>query len=240
VIGVSLIFMTSVILLSTMALYPPFLQTLMGYPVLTAGTVLAPRGFGTMAAMFMVGRLIGRIDPRYLALFGLGLSALTLWFMSGFTAEVSQYTIVWTGILQGFGLGFIFVPVSTMSFQTLAPDKRTEAAGLFSLMRNVGGSIGIAVVTAMLSEHQQMSHAMLAQHVSPLNPMFRAPYLPDAWSLDSAQGLAQLNDEISRQAMTIAYVDDFLLLMLTALAAAPMLLFLRGPKRASALARAAE
>src|SRR5258708_2334194 len=191
-----------------------------------------------MAAMFIVGKLIAKVDPRVLALFGLGNTALTLWLMTGFTADVSQLTIVWTGILQGFGLGFIFVPVSTMTFATLAPEQRTEAAGLFSLMRNVGGSIGIAAVTAMLSHYEQVNHASLAQHVSPLNPMFREPYLPDAWSLDSTAGLVQLNDEIGRQAMMIAYLDDFTLMMLTAFAAAPMLLLLRG-KRPAATALAA-
>jgi DHA2 family multidrug resistance protein len=142
VTGLLFIFVVGVILLATLALLTPFLQNLMGYPVLTAGLVLAPRGVGTMVAMLLVGRLINRVDPRLLVFFGLSLVAISLWEMTGFTADVSQAAIVRTGLMQGFGLGFIFVPLSTVTFATLAPHYRTQGAALFSLMRNIGSSIG--------------------------------------------------------------------------------------------------
>lgn len=140
-VGLLMIFAVGVILLATLAILPPFLQQITGYPVLTTGLVLAPRGMGTMVAMVIVGRLIGRADTRLLILFGLGLTAHSLWQMSGFAAFVPIPMIVATGVEQGLGLGFIFVPLSTTTFATLAPQFRTEGTAMFSLMRNIG-SIG--------------------------------------------------------------------------------------------------
>ena len=137
-IGLFFIFVVGIILLATLALLPPFLQNLMGYPVVTTGLVLAPRGIGTMFAMLIVGRLIGRVDSRLLILVGLALAGISLWEMADFTTGVSEWTIIRTGVVQGLGLGFLFVPLSTLAFSTLAPALRTEAAGMFSLMRNIG------------------------------------------------------------------------------------------------------
>src|SRR3546814_15682286 len=108
----------------------------MGFPVLTTGYVLAPRGVGTMIAMVLVGRLIGNLDTRLLILLGIGLTALSLWEMSGFTTEVPVSTIDWTGIIQGLGPGLIFAPLSTVAFLTLVPHYRTEGTAMLTLMRN--------------------------------------------------------------------------------------------------------
>ncbi|MBN9265121.1 MAG: DHA2 family efflux MFS transporter permease subunit, partial [Hyphomicrobium sp.] len=132
-LGLALIFMVGIILLATLALLTPYLQNLMGYPVLTAGMVLAPRGMGTMVAMMLVGRLINRVDARLLVLLGLGLTAYVLWEMSAYTPSVSQRTLVIQGVLQGLGLGFMFVPLSTIAFATLPAKYRTEGTALFSL-----------------------------------------------------------------------------------------------------------
>jgi DHA2 family multidrug resistance protein len=231
VVGLVMVFVLGIILLSTLALLPPFLQSLMGYPVLTAGVALAPRGAGTMIAMMIVGRLLGRVDPRPMMLFGLCVGALSAWQMTGFTAAVDIWTIIIAGFLQGFGLGFVFVPLSTLAFATLDPRLRTEAASLFSLVRNIGGSVGIAVVVGMLSEYEQINHARLVEQVTPFNPMFRAPWLPQDWSLADPAGLARLDEMITSQASMIAYLNDFRLIMVVTLAAIPLLLLLRAPPR---------
>src|SRR5690606_35213919 len=143
--GLMLMFTVGVMLLATLALLPPFLQNLLGFPVVTAGLVLAPRGVGTMVAMLVVGRLIGKVDTRGIVLFGLVATAYSLWEMTLFTAEVSVAQIVYTGVVQGVGLGFIFVPLTTVAFSTLDPALRNEGTAMFSLIRNMGSSIGISL-----------------------------------------------------------------------------------------------
>ena len=201
--------------------------------------VLAPRGVGTMIAMLLVGRLVGRVDARLLMLAGLAATALSLWEMAGFTTDVSEWAIIRTGIVQGLGLGFIFVPLSTVTFATLPPDLRTEATGLFSLMRNVGSSIGISVVTALLAQYTQINHATLVEHVTPYNPMMQAPMLPGMWDPATPSGLAALDAAVTQEAATIAYLNDFRLMMYVVLLALPMLFLLRRPQRARAAPAAA-
>jgi DHA2 family multidrug resistance protein len=134
-------------------------------------------------------------------------------------------------VVQGAGLGFIFVPLSAITFSTLAPDLRTEAAGLFSLMRNIGSSVGISVVTALLTRGTQINHAQLAEHVTPYMAALKAPDYPALWSLNTGSGLAALNEELTRQAQMIAYLDDFQLLMWVTIAALPLILLLRKNQR---------
>jgi DHA2 family multidrug resistance protein len=238
-VGLVLIFMVGIILLATLALLPPFLQNLMGFPVLTTGYVLAPRGIGTMAAMFVVGRLIGKVDVRLLILFGLTMTAFSLWEMSAFTTDVPISTIVWTGITQGLGLGFIFVPLSTISFATLAQHYRTEGTSMFSLMRNIGGSIGISVVITMLAQNAQVNHASMGGLLTPFRATMYQPWLPWSWDWHTASGLAALNDMVTRQATTVAYLDDFSFMMWVVVISAPMLLLLRPSRRSPSAALAA-
>ncbi len=230
-VGLLLIFMVGVVLLATLALLPPFLQNLMGLPVLTTGYVLAPRGLGTMIAMMLVGRLIGRIDTRLLILFGLGMTAFSLHRMSGFTTDVPLSAIVWTGIVQGLGLGFIFVPLSTLTFATLAPHYRNEGTSMFSLMRNIGSSLGISAVITLLAQNTQVNHADMATNATPFRPMLQLPFLPSAWQWHTEAGAIALNREITRQAATVAYLNDFIFMIWMTLAAIPLLLLLRKPAR---------
>jgi len=192
-----------------------------------------------MVAMMIVGRLVGRIDVRPLILGGLLLTAFSLWEMSGFTAEVGEWAIVWTGLVQGLGLGFIFVPLSTLTFATLDPRHRTEGAAMFSLMRNIGSSVGISIMVTLLAQGIQRNHAILAENASPFNDALQLPRAAALWNLDSATGLAALNGEITRQAATIAYLGDFRLMMAITLLSIPLLLLLRrsGPVAAAAAAR---
>ncbi len=237
--GITLMFMVGLILFATMTLLPPFLQNLKGYPVVDSGLLLAPRGVGVMVMMAIVGRLIGRIDTRVLIGTGFALAALSLWEMAQFSLDVTPWLIVKTGVVQGFGLGLIFVPLSTVTFATLEPRHRAEATALFSLVRNIGSSIGISIVIALLSRNTQINHAVLAEQVNPYNPMMRAPWLPPSWSVDSLTGLTALNAEVTRQAASIAYIDDFLLMMYVTLAALPFVLLLRPQRRSSPPAEAA-
>lgn len=228
-VGLLFIFMIGMILLATMALLPPFMQNLMGYPVLDVGQLLAPRGVGTMLAMMAVGRLAGRVDVRRLIFLGLALTSLSLWEMTGFTAEVSGWDIVRSGFVQGLGLGLIFVPLSTLTFATLAPRYRTEGTALFSLMRNIGSSIGIAVVIGYLAQRTQANHAAFADYLTPFSLAFRQAGEAGVYDLGTAQGLAALNGEVTRQALTLAYLQDFRLMMFITLATVPLLLLLRAP-----------
>tara|TARA_R100000005_G_scaffold48815_1_gene23398 strand:+ start:7469 stop:9022 length:1554 start_codon:yes stop_codon:yes gene_type:complete len=228
-IGLMLIFMVGIILLATMALLPPFLQSLLEFPALTTGYVLAPRGIGTMIAMVFIGRVIGRIDSRFLIFFGICMTALSLYEMSRFNMDVSIAAIVWTGIIQGVGLGFIFVPLSTLTFSTLAAHYRNDGTAMFSLVRNIGSSIGISIVFTMLSRNTQINHATLSENLTPFHDAMQAPWLPQAWNYHIPSGLAALNGEVTRQASMIAYLNDFTLMMWVMLAAAPLLLFLKRP-----------
>jgi DHA2 family multidrug resistance protein len=237
--GIGFIFVVGIILLATLALLTPFLQVLMGYPVVTAGIVLAPRGVGTMLAMMAVGRMIGKFDARIMIMGGLGLTALALWQMTHFNQDVSQAMLIESGFLQGAGIGFIFVPLSTNTFGTLAPADRAQGTGLFSLMRNLGSSIGISVVSSLLTSEVQVNHADLASLITPYNRLLQAPPYARLWNPTTMPGRTMLDAEITRQATLIGYLDAFKLMLLVCLVAMPLVLLLRKPRSAPPDAHAA-
>ncbi len=226
--GLVFIFIVGVILLATLALLTPFLQTLLGYPVMTAGMLLAPRGVGTMLAMIIVGRIVNRIDPRWMVALGLGLTALALWQMSRFSLDVTERMLVVSGIVQGLGLGFLFVPLSTMTFATLPPDLRTAGTALYSLSRNLGSSIGISVVIYLLGRYGSQAHAGLAEYVQPFRqPMQQLPSLLDP---GTTEGRALLDLLVSQQAGLLAYLADFRFMLWVALGALPLVPLMRRPQ----------
>jgi DHA2 family multidrug resistance protein len=233
-VGMLFIFLVGITYLASLALMTPYLQTLMGYPVTTAGIVMGPRGLGTMSCMFLVGRLIGRIDTRVLLVIGLGLTAWAMWMMTGWTPDVSQSTIVTTGFVQGAGLGFLFVPLTTVTFSTLPADKRGEGTGLYNLSRNIGSSVGISIVSALLTENVQANHAEIGAHVTPYNRVFDVPAIAHSWNPWTAAGRAALDSQVTQQATIIAYIDDFKLMMILSLAAIPLVLLLKGAPRGRA------
>jgi len=226
-VGVLFIFIVGITYLASLALLTPYLQTLMGYPVVTAGIVMGPRGLGTMACMFLVGRLVGRIDTRLLILTGLLLTAWAMYDMTGWNPNVSQWTIAVTGFIQGAGLGFLFVPLNTVTFATLAPEQRPDGTGLFNLSRNVGSSVGISVVSYLLTRNNQVNHATIASHVTAFNHAFDNSIVRHALSPWTASGRAALDQAIQTQASIISYIDDFKLMMILSLAAIPLVLLLR-------------
>jgi DHA2 family multidrug resistance protein len=235
VTGLLLIFIVGMVLFATRALMPTMLQGLMGYPAKLAGLVTAPSGLGTMAAMMIVGRLTGKVDFRLLLGVGFAITAFSLWQMTHYTLVLSQSNIVWPGLVQGVGLGLVFVPLSAATFATLSPQMRAEGTALYSLVRNIGSSIGIALVQALLVRNTQIAHASLVAQVNPANPAVRDP--AGLYDMATQAGPALINNDITRQASMIAYVDDYWLMMLLTLAVIPMLLLIRPPAAPAAPAQ---
>jgi MFS transporter, DHA2 family, multidrug resistance protein len=227
VMGLSLIFVTGILLMATMALLPQFLQQMLGYPVALAGELLAPRGIGSMIAMMLAGRLVERLDSRLLLVAGLGFCAAALWQMSHFSLDTTRWQIAQSGFMQGFGMGLFVVPLSMLSFATLPAQLRNEASALYALLRNIGGSIGISLVVGLLSTQTQINHAELGERLTLLDPNLQAAQASGLVDLQSVQGLTQLNMEMTRQATTIAYLNDFALLMYAALLAMPLVLLMK-------------
>ncbi|WP_346837572.1 DHA2 family efflux MFS transporter permease subunit [Microbulbifer sp. SAOS-129_SWC] len=230
--GVVFIFVVGITLLATMALLPQYLQQWKGYPVVTTGLIMMPRGFGTMMSMMLVGRLVKWFDARALILLGMGLISFSMYEMTGFNLQVTQHTLIWTGVVQGLGLGLVFVPISTLAYATLAPQLRGEATALFSLSRNLGSSIGVSIVMAVLSRNMWINQQQLGERVQ-LSGMSGMPGPNDMGAL--AGGIYH---EVARQAAEISYVNDFQLLMWVNLAAMPLILLLSNPARKKAKAEA--
>jgi DHA2 family multidrug resistance protein len=187
-----------------------------------------------MASMMVVGRLVGKVDPRLIVLFGLSLTAISLYQMTFFSVGMGEAPLIWSGVIQGFGLGFVFIPLSTVAFQTLDPRLRTEASGLFNLVRNLGSSIGISIMAALLISNMQTNHATLAEEINPFNPNLPAFGIDPALltTQAGAQTAASLDGMITAQSLMIAYLDDFKLMFFITLCAAPLLLLLRYRKMA--------
>jgi DHA2 family multidrug resistance protein len=226
--GLGFMFLIGIIFLSTMAILPPFLQTLKGWPVVLTGIVLAPRGLGLMLGMMVMGRLAERFDARFLIAGGMIIIAISLYAMSHFTLDVNATDIIWTGFAQGLGLGAVFVPMGVITFATLDEKYRTEATALFSLVRNIGSSIGVSISFALLARNIQINHAELSAHITPYNPLIRA------MALDEPGGLLRLgllDLQITQQAALIGYLNDFRFMMAIAIFAAPLILLLRAPNK---------
>jgi DHA2 family multidrug resistance protein len=234
VVGTIFIFMVGLILYATLALLTPYLQTLMNYPVVTAGVALAPRGAGTMLAMLVCGRLVGKVSVRLLVGAGFAMTGYALYAMTGWTPDVSEWTVISTGFIQGLSIGFVFVPLSAITFATLPTELRTQATGIYSLMRNIGSAIGISVTGALLQSNTQVNHADIAAGVTPFNRLFQSGAGARFWNPGTPGGATALNGEVTRQASVIAYIDDFKLMLILVLAAMPLILVIRTAKTSPA------
>jgi DHA2 family multidrug resistance protein len=226
-----------VVLFGTMALVTPFMQNVEGYPILTTGILLAGRGVGTLIAMIIVGRLLKFVEARYCVLVGLTLASFTLHQMVGFTDQTSAATIVQASIVQGFGLGLVFVPLSTVAFTTLPGHLRTEGSAILTLVRNIGSSIGISMVIAQLTNTTIRMHAHLAEFVTPFNNALQAPDVSSILDTTTTTGRAMLEQLVTQQAAIIAYANDFKLLMYLTMATIPLVFFIgssRMPSRPQA------
>ena len=234
VTGTLIMFLIGIPLYGTMTLLPTMLQALLHYPVMTTGLVIMPRGIGTMLAMILIARLGGRLDNRLVIVCGLLLTAVGMWQMTGFSLAMGMSPVVSTGFLQGLGLGFVFTPLSIVTFSTLPRHLLTQGTAIFSLVRNIGGSIGISIVEALLDQNTQTVHSRLMEGLRPDNPMAGAVRLGPHYSLATPSGVAALNAEATRQAAMVAYIDDFLLMMALVVVALPLILLLRKPRATAA------
>ena len=229
--GLLVMFAVGLVLLAVSALLAPWLQTLGDYPVETAGLMMAPRGIGTMLAMMIAGRLANKVDPRALMAFGILVLSWSLYRMTGWTPAVNETEFVINTIVQGFGLGFVFIPLQVIAFATLEPALRTEGTALLSLTRNIGSAVGISITEALLIHNTQVEHDTLSRFVSPLNRAFDGLHaLGPALSPTTSQGQQVLNGMINQQAQIVAYNDDFKLMMLTSLPMLFLLLLMRRPR----------
>lgn len=223
---------TGVLLLAGLALLPPLLQNLYGYSVLQSGFLTAPRGVGTLISMLLAGRLVGRVDSRLLVGIGVALMGVSLYMMTGFAIDQPSRPVIVSGVVQGLGLGLIFVPLQSLAFETLAPKMRTTAAALLNLSRNIGGSIGISVVSTQLVRMTQVAHADLAQAITQQTVPTASPeILQTIAPVAGPAALAYINMEVTRQALFIAYLDDFKLMMIVTFAVLPLLLLMRRGNR---------
>lgn len=221
-----------VVLFGTMALVTPFMQNLLGYPILTAGFLLGARGVGTLISMMAVGRLLKVLEARTLVFAGLSISAATLYVMIGFTTDTSAQTIVTTGVIQGMGLGLVFVPLSTVAFTTLPGELRTSGTAMLTLVRNIGSSIGISMVIATLTNKSIVMHARLTEDVTPFNDALQQA--GSVLNTATQQGLALLDQIVTQQAMVIAYSNDFKLLMVLTLVMIPFVVAIGSSRSKSA------
>jgi DHA2 family multidrug resistance protein len=215
------------VLFGTMALVTPFMQNVIGYPILTAGLLLAGRGVGTLGAMILVGRLLKIVEARYLVLAGLILAAYTLNLMVDFTDQTSSGAIIYASIIQGFGLGLVFVPLSTVAFATLPGYLRTEGTAVLTLVRNIGSSIGISMVIAQLTNMTIRMHAHFAEYITPFNNALQSPDVSSILNMSTDTGRALMDQLITQQSAIVAYANDFKLLMYLTIAVMPLVFIIK-------------
>jgi MFS transporter, DHA2 family, multidrug resistance protein len=230
---VGLILMTSLaaILYGTTAQLPLFLQTLMGYPALQAGYAMSPRGVAAFFTTFLVGRLVGKIRMRTMLFFGFSMLAYSSWLLSRINLQVGMGSVIWPSVFNGIAISFIFVPLTTATMSQLGQQQIGNASGLYNLMRNLGGSIGIAFVTTMLARGAQVHQSLMVGHLAPDNPAF-VQQLAAAKNMlgqqtdsvsatkEAYSGLYSLLDQ---QAHLWAFVDNFYLFGLLALGGIPLI-----------------
>jgi DHA2 family multidrug resistance protein len=220
------------VLFSTMALSSPYLQNVIGYPIISAGLLLATRGCGTFVAMMLVGRFMKYIEARTLIISGLSLMALSLFFMTGWTDQTDQPTIIVVSVAQGFGLGLVFVPLSTVAFLTLPNHLRTDGTSMLTLMRNVASSIGISIVIAQLTEGGRRVYAILSEHINPFNHALQMPDVRGMIDLNSDGGRAIADALVGIQSQIIAFSLDYQMVMIITLCAVPLALMIGSSKAA--------
>jgi DHA2 family multidrug resistance protein len=213
-------------------LLPIFLQMMMGYTSFYAGVVLGPGGIATMLAMPIAGRLVSKVNPKRILTVGIFICALSTYMMSRFTLETDFWTFVWPRVVLGLGMGFTFIPLTTMTLSHIPRENMTEATSLYNLLRNMGGSVGIAFTTTMVSRRAQFHQTRLVEHLSPFDPAYQIAHerlgqilsfkgLPSS----SADGL--LYRELVRQSTTLAFTDAFLLICVLIVCILPLVFIMQ-------------
>jgi DHA2 family multidrug resistance protein len=229
--GVVFMVVIGVVLFGTMALVTPFMQNLLDYPIQTAGFLLGSRGVGTLLTMMVAPRLMRLIETRYLILTGLLVTAATLYEMTSWSLDVPQHTIVITSIVQGVGLGLLFVPITTAAFLTLPGHLRNGGTSMLTLVRNIGSSVGISMVIANLTSETTYMHERIGADVTPFNDALQMPDVAANLNLSTDTGRAILDGIVTQQASLIAYLNDFKLLMVLTLIMVPLVMLIGTKKK---------
>jgi DHA2 family multidrug resistance protein len=233
--GVVLITAVGVVLYGTTAAIPIYLQTLMGYTALGSGLTLSPRGLAAFASTLVVARLVGRVRNRYLLFTGFGLVAVSSFMLARVNLSVDMATVIWPSVVNGIGISFIFVPLTTSTVAYLRQDQMGNATGLYNLMRNIGGSLGIALVTTMLARDAQVHQAAMVSHTTPYDPAYlqQLAVVQSALSAHgdpvtaATQAQAMVYNQVLQQAKLWAFVDNFRLFGVLCLACMPLVFLFR-------------
>jgi MFS transporter, DHA2 family, multidrug resistance protein len=237
--GVLLMSVVGFVLYGSIVLLPILLQTLLGYPALQAGIAMAPRGVGSFLAMPVVGVILGRIDARRLLASGLVLGSVTLLWLGALNLNAGYWDIFWPQIIQGVALALLFVPLTTITMDPIPRESMGNATSIFNLMRNIGGSMGIAASTTLLARHEQVHTNVLGAHVDPYNPQAQAllSQLRDAFVARGSdlvtatrQAEASVYSMVLRQSAMISFSDVFRLLGIVFLALLPLIFLMRSPR----------
>lgn len=240
-VSLSFMLVVGVVMFATVALLPPMLQHLFGYGVIDTGMALMPRGVGTLISMQISGLLVRRgFDARVLVALGFLIAAGSLYDMSSWSLAVDYSRIAASGLVQGIGIGLVFIPLNASAFATISPALRTDGSSLLNLARSIGSSIGISVVITLLARNMQRSHSDLGGHVTDsFTDLIGFSTIDRLQNLGEAV-LGMVDAEVNRQAAMIAYVNDFYLMMWLSLAAIPLVLLIRKPALGGNVAPAAD
>jgi DHA2 family multidrug resistance protein len=206
-----------------------FLQNIQGYPVTEAGVMLAPRAFGTMLGLLVVGMTITRTDPRALIAIGFALVSVSAYMLAQINSDIGAIDFAILTMFNGFGSGLIWAPMITLMFSTLAPAHRTEGSTLVNLIRGYGSGVGISVAAVVLTRTTAVAYAELTATITPYNEVLRMPQAMSAWNLDSVPSMAALEIEIVKQATTIGVLNTFILMTIAAALVVPLVLLLKRP-----------
>jgi len=244
-VGVLLMTALGFVLFGSLVLLPVLMQTLLGYPALQAGIALAPRGMGSFIAMPVVGLITARIDPRKLVGLGLALGGWTLIWLGSINMEAGYWDFFWPQVIQGIALGLLFVPLTTVAMGDLAREEIGNASSLFNLVRNIGSSIGIAVVTTMLFRVRVAHASALGEHINMYDPAAQARYgqlqqFFTSHGLPNLTALAAMSGMVQRQASLLAFIDLFRWLGLVFIVLIPLVFLMRKPQGGAPVAAAAE
>jgi DHA2 family multidrug resistance protein len=213
------------------AILPMMYQSIYNYPVIDTGLLMAPRGVGVMISSYLAGRIIRNVDARYVITFGYLVAASGMWIMTFWSLDMDYHPILWAGFLQGVGFGLIVAPMNLLAFATLPPELRPDGSALMQLFRSIGGSIGISIIVTMLSRNQQRSHMEIGSHLTANSiPAVDLPAAIDRMQGMGAGVMSAIDAEVSRQALMIAFLDNFYMIAFVLLLFAPLPLLLRKPR----------
>ena len=217
----------------SMVLQPILLESLLGYPIMTTGIVMAPRGVFSAISMFLAGRLVGKVDARVLVSGGMLCGAFGSWAMSWYSLEIDTWWLIWPACVQGMGLGFMFVPLSTIAYATLARSRMAEAAGIYSLLRTLGSALGISIVTSVLSHQRQVLWNELGAHITPFNPAVSRYLGPLHLTTADPSAMALIAQQVGQQAQIGAIIDVFMLTTVSFVVMLPLVMLLRSSRHSA-------